>query len=99
MPVFRVMLSGRKVVLKTEDGDSVCGFVRNEYVRASSEHEAIELAKKRVMERISTNEAISILADSPIELTVDEVESRVPIWKLIVNESFIFFSGEDGSEK
>ena len=95
MPVFRVMLSGKKISLKTDDGDSVCGFVRNEYVRATSEQAAVERAKKKVMERVAGNEAISLLADFPLELTVDEVESHVPFWKLAVNDSFIFFPAED----
>jgi len=94
MPVFRVMLSGNKIVLRTDRGEATHGFVRNEYVYALTSEVAIEKAKLKAMRRIAENEAIVALADTPLELTVDEVEANVPFWKLTVNESFIFFPHE-----
>lgn len=91
MPVFRVMLTGQKVVVKTDGTDQVCGFVRNEYVRARTREQAIEKAKQRARERVSQNDAMSTLADSPLELTVDEVEGGISLWKLARNEGFILF--------
>lgn len=79
------------MVLRTEVGDSVYGFVRNEYVYASTRQSAVEKAKLKVEKRIGANEAIALLADCPLDLTVDEVASGIPFWKLAVNESFVFF--------
>ena len=98
MPVFRVMLSGKRIVLKTEAGDFVYGFVRNEYVYALTRAAAVEKAKQRVEKRIAKNEAIVRLADCPVEITIDEVESGFPFWKLAVNESFIFFPQENDTK-
>ena len=52
MAVFRVMLSGRTVILQSESGGDSCGFVRNEYVWASTEELAISKAKEKTVNRL-----------------------------------------------
>lgn len=94
MAIFRVMFSGQKVLLKTDEGVDVCGFVRNEYVRAKTREEAVEKAKLKVVERVRNHEGIVQLSDSPLQLIVDDVEDGLPAWKLLANESFIFFDIE-----
>jgi hypothetical protein len=91
MNVFRIMLSGSRVVMKTEQGDEQCGFVKTEYVLAPTREEAVAKAKQKVQERLGKDPGILLPADSPLELAVDEVESGHPVWKLTSNESFIFF--------
>ncbi|MFC4311447.1 hypothetical protein ACFPN2_20270 [Steroidobacter flavus] len=97
MAIFRVMFSGQKVLLKTHDGVDVCGFVRNEYVRAQTREEAIEKAERKVLERVRNHEGIVELSDSTLQLTVDDVEEGFPPWKLLANESFIFFDIESAA--
>lgn len=77
--------------MKTEHGDEPCGFVKNEYVWAGTKEEAVSKAKEKIQERLGQDPGILLPADSPLELTVDEVESGLPVWKLASNESFIFF--------
>jgi hypothetical protein len=96
--VFRVMLSGRTVILQSESGGDSCGFVRNEYVWASTEELAISKAKEKTVNRLREKPGVVLLSDSPLELTVDEIERDVPLWKLGVSESFVFFDVRGGQE-
>mgnify|MGYP006952624008 CR=1 FL=1 len=97
MTVFRVMLNGARCVMQSGDEDVPCGFVKNEYVWAASESEAIEKAKQSVLSKLGKNSAIHTLSDLPILLEAEEVESRVAIWKLLSNEGFIFYKVEPES--
>jgi hypothetical protein len=99
MPVFRVMISGKKVVLDTEQGGMPCGFVKNEYVWAASAETAALKAKERVQEKIDAKPGVRQLNDSPLQLVVDEIERGAPIWKLTSNESFVFFDLEADAAK
>lgn len=95
MPIYRVMLSGSKVILRSDTGREICGFVRNEYVKAASEDLAIERAKAKALERVAETHGIELIEGAPLQLTVDEVEKGVSAWKLMRNESFVFFDAED----
>ena len=56
----------------------------------------VQAIKLKVRARVIAHEALVQLADRPLDLVVDEVQSGVPSWKLAVNESFIFFAGRSG---
>lgn len=77
--------------MKTEDGEETYGFVKNEYVWASSESTAIAKAKQKVREKIAKKPGIGVPADTALDLAVDEVERGFSAWKLAADESFIFF--------
>lgn len=96
MTVYRVMLTGRWVVVKSETGDETCGFVRNEYVWASNEGVAALKARQKVMKRLAKKQGVSVVADA-FNLSVDEVEPGFPVSKLAANESFIFFNPDSDS--
>ena len=88
------MLNGAKFVMQLENENVPCGFVKNEYIWAASEAEAIGKAKQRVLSRLSENPSIHTLNDVPISIDSEEVESGIPLWKLLSNEGFIFYKLE-----
>lgn len=98
MAVFRVMITGEKIIMKTDAGDESCGFVKNEYVWADTAESAVEKAKEKILARVAEKPGVTLLADSPLQLVVDEVEKGFPIWKLASSESFIFFDIEHDTQ-
>lgn len=97
MTVFRITLSGKKLVMRSDGDEVICGVIKNQYVWSATEADAIEQAKRRVLFQLADNPAVHSLSDSPISLEVDEIESGVPLWKLFTNEGFVFYKIE--SEK
>lgn len=97
MKVFRVMLNGREVLMRSEEGDVLCGFIKNEYVLGRSEGEAVDKAKGVLLERLRRNPAIRDWDNSPITFSLEEVERGVAPWKLFSNEGFIFYKIEEPS--
>ncbi len=89
--IYRITLSGEKILVKLDDGESLCGFVKNEYVWASSKEKAILKAKERIQSALSANPAVRILNDVGITFNVDEVEAGVAPWKLLSGEGFVFY--------
>lgn len=89
--IYRVMLNGERIIVNFAEGESICGFVKNEYVWAYSEEKAIAEAEKHVLSQLSANPAIRLFADSGVSFQVDEVEAGVAPWKLLTNEGFIFY--------
>lgn len=91
MTAFRITFAGAKVVMRVDGEDTPCGLIKNEYVWAKTESEAIEKAKEHLLSRLVNNPAIHQLGDSPISLNVEEVETGIPLWKLLSNEGFVFY--------
>ncbi|MBI3560971.1 MAG: hypothetical protein HY080_04560 [Gammaproteobacteria bacterium] len=91
MTVFKIMFSVYNIILKIEDGDLACGFVKNEYVLAKNKTEAVKKASKNVRKRISLHPKINIDPGSALELRIDDIVAGVSPWKLRNKESFLFF--------
>jgi hypothetical protein len=75
----------------TRDGRKVeYGFYRNEYVASSSAEKAIIAAKTHTLKKLS-EKSCEAIQESPVELCVEFVKEGVPLWRLLRNESFLFF--------
>lgn len=89
MKVYRVMLSGEGFSLQIEGERKPGGFVRNQYVMAGSEEEAIEKAKQQAITRLAASMA-SDYTPSGLRFTVEEVEVGWNMLWLLRNEGFAF---------
>lgn len=88
MQVFCIFLVGEPLLLG--DDTQEVGFYRNEYVASLSEERAVAAAKAKTLQRLARKGA-RFVDGKPFVLKVEEVKSRMPLWKLLRNESFLFF--------
>ena len=86
--IYCVLLVGEPFFLESEKEEF--GFYRNEYVIASSEENAISIAKRNTIKKLRRKN-INAIEGHPMTLKADEVKSGMPIWRLFRNEGFIFF--------
>jgi len=96
MMAFKISVCGQNVLMMTDNDEVCCGFVKNEYVWARTEQEAITRAKNKVLAKLVKNPAIHLNA-AAFNLEVDEIEAGVAWWKPMTNESFIFYRREQDS--
>lgn len=89
--VYRVQLAGQNIKIRIDGSEVLCGFVKNEYVRAFTEKAAIEKAMRRVLVKLEKNRNVHFIDESSLQLSIDEIESGVSLWKLIKDEGFVFF--------
>jgi hypothetical protein len=89
--LFRVMMSGRTVSIAGEDGAMECGFTKTVYVIACSEAAAVSSARSKVLGGLRKRPGVTMPNAGELELVVDDVDRETRIWKLVANESFIFF--------
>ena len=80
------------------DKETRCGFFKNEYVRAETPEEAVQLAKERVVRQMTEDPAINREDAARAVLEVDEVEPNIGFWNSIRREGFIFYPEEQGTE-
>jgi hypothetical protein len=91
MGIYRVMVTGTNMFLENEGDKEKAGFVRNEYVWASSGARAIKKAERKIAKLILTKDAVTLIEGSPLSLEVDIVESGYSVWSLFAKEGFVFF--------
>lgn len=101
MAVFRVSVAGNNLRMLVDGKEQVCGFYKNEYVRASSSTAAEEIAKERVRQAVLRNPAIKCEHAERVLMRVDEIESGQGVWKLLRDEGFVFYieGGDDHEEE
>lgn len=73
------------------------GFVKNEFVLANSEVEAIRRAFERVRTLLTQQVDAGGLVIEVLNIEVDEVGRSNKFWKLVQQEGFIFFPKGEAS--
>ncbi len=91
MNLYRVMLVGNNLVTTIDGAEVPMGFVKNEYVLAGSEADAIHNARQRVQRKLARNRTMRLRGDEAPSITFEEVEVGVPLWKLLTRENFVFY--------
>jgi hypothetical protein len=94
---FRVVLHGTGIVFKEFDGDEepAIGFYTSRVVRAGSAEEAVEKAKRSVLELWMTEEYVRANAGGPPRLStksIDEISFSAA--RKAPNEGHIFYTEE-----
>lgn len=96
MPYFRVILHGTGIVLNDLDGGKPCiGFYTSRAVRASSAEEAVEKAKKSVLELWMTDEYVRANSGGPPVLStksIDEISFREA--RKVPKKGHVFYTEE-----
>ncbi len=86
--MFCVFLVGEPLL---REGDTEeFGFYRNEYVAALSEGRAVAAEKAKTTRRLE-RKGIRFIEGKPFTLKVEDIKPRMPPWRLIRNEGFLFF--------
>ena len=87
--VFCVFLVGEPLLLEGDTQE--LGFYRNEYVASLSEERAVAAAKAKTMEKLERKGA-KFIDGKPFILKAEKVKRGMPLWMLLRNEGFLFFS-------
>lgn len=91
MPVYRIQIKGEPLVLSLEGQDTLCGFVKNEYVWATDSSVAQAKASKRLKSRIAQMRGSAPGQVTEPSLKVEDVEEGFSLLKLLSAEGFVFY--------
>jgi hypothetical protein len=90
MAVFLVRISATGFRATFAGKETLCGFIKNEYVLASGPKRAVEKAIARVRKRVLEGETIHRDDRHRIELKVEAVEPGYRLGSLFSREGMIF---------
>jgi hypothetical protein len=90
MQVFLVQISGTDIRGNFGDEELICGFVKNEYVIASSAESAQEKAIARVELKLRAKSNLHSDDVRRVELRVDRVEPGFSWFSVFRDEGFVF---------
>lgn len=85
-------MTGYGLQLIMEQGEIVdAGFVKNEFVLATSEDEASRRAIEQVRIQLEQQAEKGGLVLKCVDIEIDDVVHSLKFWKLVQKEGFVFF--------
>lgn len=94
MSIYRVRLNGENFTNIFDGREHRCGFVKNEYVWASSADSAAQKAEEKVREKVSQHPSLHTVAGEQPRFEVEVVEPGASALKLLRDEGFVFYLDE-----
>ena len=95
------MLSVRAVTLREPDEparERLCGFVKNEWVRAAAPQDAVAAARQKILAQLRKKPGLQVPPAQEQQFIVEEVEAVRGVWKLWRKQGFLFFDAAEADE-
>ena len=90
MPVFRITVRGEGLRIRVDGADAVCGFYKNEFLRANNADQATGRAYEAVLENLRQRNNVNQADVAQLRLSVDEVQ-EIGMLGLLKSQGFVFY--------